>query len=184
MTADLVGDAALRAPGRRLHRAARQVRRGRHHPGAARVSRHSVHGAGSRGVRAVVGQVGHQAPVRREGHPDAGVGHADRRRVQGDGCGHRARPHPRGGRRLPGRGQAGRQGSALGFAASTPPRVLPTRCSRRSRYDTSAIVERWIEGTELAVSVLGEGDDALVLPAVEIVPTARALRLLGAHDSR
>jgi D-alanine-D-alanine ligase len=33
------------------------------------------------------------------------------------------------------------------------------------------MVEAWIEGTELAVSVLGEGEDALVLPAVEIVPT-------------
>ncbi len=64
-------DAAKRAPGRRLHRAARQVRRGRHDPGAARVPRHPVHRSRRRVVCAVVGQVGHQAPLRREGHPDA-----------------------------------------------------------------------------------------------------------------
>ena len=152
------GDAAERAPGRRLHRAARQVRRGRHHPGAARVPRHPVHRAGRGLLRAVVGQVRHQAPLRREGHPHARVGHAHLRRVQGDGRGDRARPGGRSRRRLPGRGQAGSAGlGARPDGASTRPRASPTRCSRRCRFDTSALVEKWVEGTELAVSVLGRG---------------------------
>jgi len=63
-----------------------------------------------------------------------------------------------------------RQGSALGLY----------KCDRESQvaealldalgYDTSAVVERWVDGTELAVSVLGEGDTLEVLPPVEIVP--------------
>ncbi|MCH4221671.1 MAG: D-alanine--D-alanine ligase [Eggerthellaceae bacterium] len=39
-------------------------------------------------------------------------------------------------------------------------------------YDDEVIVEQWIEGTELAVSILGSGWDAHVLPPVEIVPTS------------
>jgi D-alanine-D-alanine ligase len=64
----------------------------------------------------------------------------------------------------------GRQGSALGFRRVESAEDLADALLSALSYDTSAIVEGWIEGTELAVSVLGEGDDALVLPAVEIVP--------------
>ena len=64
-----------------------------------------------------------------------------------------------------------RQGSALGLRRVDSADGLADALLTALSYDTSAIVERWIEGTELAVSVLGEGVDALVLPAVEIVPT-------------
>ena len=64
-----------------------------------------------------------------------------------------------------------RQGSALGLRRVDTPEGLADALLSALSYDTAAIVERWIEGTELAVSVLGEGEDALVLPAVEIVPT-------------
>ena len=37
-------------------------------------------------------------------------------------------------------------------------------------YDAEVIIEQWIEGVELAVSILGEGWDAHALPPVEIVP--------------
>lgn len=37
-------------------------------------------------------------------------------------------------------------------------------------YDEEVVIEQWIEGVEVAVSILGEGWDAQVLPPVEIVP--------------
>ncbi|NTW29012.1 MAG: D-alanine--D-alanine ligase [Coriobacteriia bacterium] len=64
----------------------------------------------------------------------------------------------------------GRQGSALGLRRVDSADGLVDALLEALSYDTSAVVERWIEGTELAVSVLGEGPDAKVLPAVEIVP--------------
>jgi len=63
-----------------------------------------------------------------------------------------------------------RQGSALGLAKCESESELAEALLDALGYDTAAIVERWIEGTELAVSVLGDGDDLQVLPAVEIVP--------------
>ncbi len=64
-----------------------------------------------------------------------------------------------------------RQGSALGFQRIDSAEGLADALLSALSYDTSAMVERWIDGTELAVSVLGEGEDAVVLPPVEIVPT-------------
>jgi len=65
----------------------------------------------------------------------------------------------------------GRQGSALGFKRVADAEGLADAMLAALSFDTSVIIERWIEGTELAISVLGAGSDALVLPAVEIVPT-------------
>jgi D-alanine-D-alanine ligase len=65
----------------------------------------------------------------------------------------------------------GRQGSALGFRRVESAETLADTLLSALSYDTSVVVEGWIDGVELAVSVLGGGDDALVLPAVEIVPT-------------
>jgi D-alanine-D-alanine ligase len=64
----------------------------------------------------------------------------------------------------------GRQGSALGLTRVDDPADLADALLAALSFDTSALVEKWVEGVELAVSVLGEGEDALVLPAVEIVP--------------
>ncbi len=63
-----------------------------------------------------------------------------------------------------------RQGSALGLARCTEQGQLAEALLDALGYDTAAIVERWVEGTELAVSVLGGGDSLEVLPPVEIVP--------------
>lgn len=37
-------------------------------------------------------------------------------------------------------------------------------------YDAEVIIEQWVDGVEMAVSILGEGWDAHALPPVEIVP--------------
>lgn len=63
-----------------------------------------------------------------------------------------------------------RQGSALGLMRVERSADLAEALLDALSYDTAAIVERWVEGTELAVSVLGDGPSAEVLPPVEIVP--------------
>ena len=40
-------------------------------------------------------------------------------------------------------------------------------------YDDAVVIEQWVEGVELSVSVLGTGWDAYALPPVEIVPKGR-----------
>ena len=37
-------------------------------------------------------------------------------------------------------------------------------------FDEAVVIEQWVEGVEMAVSVLGTGWDAYALPPVEIVP--------------
>lgn len=65
-----------------------------------------------------------------------------------------------------------RQGSALGLMQVEDRAALAEALLDALSYDTAALVERWVEGTELAVSVLGTGDRAVVLPPVEIAPKA------------
>lgn len=64
-----------------------------------------------------------------------------------------------------------RQGSALGMHRVAEQDRLAEALLDALSYDTAAIVERWIDGTELAITVLGTGDASRALPAVEIVPT-------------
>jgi D-alanine-D-alanine ligase len=64
-----------------------------------------------------------------------------------------------------------RQGSALGMRRVDNEGALAEALLDALSYDTAALVERWVEGTELAITVLGTGDHVEVLPAVEIVPT-------------
>lgn len=40
-------------------------------------------------------------------------------------------------------------------------------------FDDAVVIEQWIDGVEMAVSVLGTGWDAYALPPVEIVPKSR-----------
>jgi len=61
-----------------------------------------------------------------------------------------------------------RQGSALGLARVDSADALADALLDALSYDTSAVVEKWIDGVELAVSVLGDGDTTQVLPPVEI----------------
>lgn len=63
-----------------------------------------------------------------------------------------------------------RQGSALGLHRVTAADGLADALLDALSYDNAVIVEKWTPGTELAVTVLGAGDETEVLPAVEIVP--------------
>lgn len=61
------------------------------------------------------------------------------------------------------------QGSALGLTRVTGPGELPRALMNALSYGDKAIVERWIDGVELAVSVLDGPGGVRVLPAVEMV---------------
>ncbi len=63
-----------------------------------------------------------------------------------------------------------RQGSALGLMYVEEREQLAEALLDALSFDTAALVERWVEGTEVAVSVLGHGQNARVLPPVEIAP--------------
>jgi len=62
-----------------------------------------------------------------------------------------------------------KQGSALGLARVDTPDALPEALLSALSFGDAAIVERWVTGTELAVSVLDGPDGPEVLPAVEMV---------------
>ncbi len=61
------------------------------------------------------------------------------------------------------------QGSALGLTRVTAAEELAEALLGALSFGPSAIVERWIDGIELAVSVLDLGDGPQVLPPVEMV---------------
>lgn len=61
------------------------------------------------------------------------------------------------------------QGSALGLAKVEEAEALPEALLGALGYGPTAIVEKWIDGCELAVSVLGDAASPEVLPPVEIV---------------
>jgi len=62
-----------------------------------------------------------------------------------------------------------RGGSALGVTLVTRPEDLAHALVHCFAYGDIALIERAVTGIEVAVAVLGEGDDARTLPAVEIV---------------
>ncbi|WP_062305443.1 D-alanine--D-alanine ligase family protein [Demequina subtropica] len=62
-----------------------------------------------------------------------------------------------------------RGGSALGVSIVRDRDDLARAMVHCFAYGDTALVERFVEGTELAMSVLGTGDSARVLPAVETV---------------
>jgi D-alanine-D-alanine ligase len=61
-----------------------------------------------------------------------------------------------------------KQGSALGLARVEEPDALPEALLAALSYDDKAIVERWMGGVEIAVSVLDDENGPKVLPSVEI----------------
>ncbi len=63
-----------------------------------------------------------------------------------------------------------RGGSALGAAPVRTAGELPAAMISCFAYGDTALVERFIEGTEIAVGVIDLGDGPQPLPAVEIVP--------------
>jgi D-alanine-D-alanine ligase len=62
-----------------------------------------------------------------------------------------------------------RGGSALGVSLVTEADALSQAMVRCFAYGDQAMIESAVSGTEVAVSVIGHGDEAAVLPAVEIV---------------
>ena len=63
-----------------------------------------------------------------------------------------------------------RGGSAMGVSRVDKQEDLGAAILEAFSYDSAVIMEQWIEGTELAVGVVGNGDACQVLPPVEIAP--------------
>jgi D-alanine-D-alanine ligase len=61
-------------------------------------------------------------------------------------------------------------GSGLGAAVVRDAVALPAAMVGCFAYDSTALVERYVTGTDVAVSVVDLGDGPQALPAVEIVP--------------
>ncbi|MQA26018.1 MAG: D-alanine--D-alanine ligase [Micromonosporaceae bacterium] len=61
-------------------------------------------------------------------------------------------------------------GSGLGAQAARTPEALPAAMVGCFAYDSTALIERYVDGAEVAVSVVDFGDGPQALPAVEIVP--------------
>ncbi|MRS12614.1 MAG: D-alanine--D-alanine ligase [Actinobacteria bacterium] len=64
------------------------------------------------------------------------------------------------------------QGSALGLTKVEDAEGLAEALLTALSFGDTAIVEEWIDGRELAVSVLGDADGPRVLPPVEMVPVS------------
>lgn len=63
-----------------------------------------------------------------------------------------------------------RGGSALGTSVVRNADDLPAAMVECFAYGEPALIEQWIDGTEVAVSVVDTGEGPRALPAVEIVP--------------
>lgn len=63
-----------------------------------------------------------------------------------------------------------RGGSALGCTVVRDAQDLPAAMVSCFAYDDTAVIERFVAGTEVAVSVIDTGEGPEALPAVEIVP--------------
>lgn len=63
-----------------------------------------------------------------------------------------------------------RGGSAMGISRVEKQDDVGTAVLEAFSFDSAVIFEQWIQGAELAVGVVGNGDNLRVLPPVEIVP--------------
>jgi D-alanine-D-alanine ligase len=63
-----------------------------------------------------------------------------------------------------------RGGSAMGITKVTRTEDLASALLDAFSFDSDALIEQWVEGTEVAVAVIGCGSAARVLPPVEIRP--------------
>ena len=123
---------AARAPGRRVRRAARPGRRGRHRPGAARARRRALHRLDARRLRALLGQDRRQAPDARRRDPDARLLLVQRRPHSTSSARPRRCPRSRSGSTS--RSSSSPRARARRWASSSPARrrTSPARSSRRS----------------------------------------------------
>lgn len=67
------------------------------------------------------------------------------------------------------------QGSALGIRFARTPSDVPAALIAAFSYDTRVLLERHVQGRDLAVSVLERGGEPRALPVVEAVPNDEAL---------
>jgi D-alanine-D-alanine ligase len=76
-----------------------------------------------------------------------------------------------------------KQGSALGLTRVGDADHLPEALLTALSYGDAALVERWVDGTELAVSVLDGPDGPEVLPPVEMVPKSGVFDYTAAYTA-
>ncbi len=62
------------------------------------------------------------------------------------------------------------QGSALGIKFARTPSDVPTALVAAFSYDRKVLLERYVRGRELAISIIDENGSPLALPIVEAVP--------------
>ena len=62
------------------------------------------------------------------------------------------------------------EGSSIGMSIVHDPSELPAAIAHAFTRDDRVLVERFVEGVEVTVGVLGDGEAAFALPTLEIVP--------------
>ena len=146
-----LGEGAGRDPGlgrRRVPGAARPVRRGRHHPGAARTRRRALRRRRRAGQRGGHGQGVHQEAARRRGAADRRPGGAARPRRDRSTLDDRERLG------LPVFVKPARGGSSIGVSRVTAWDELAAAIAYARRHDPKVIVEAAVPGRELECGVL------------------------------
>lgn len=74
-------------------------------------------------------------------------------------------------------------GSALGVSAVHEPSELPTAMVGCFAYGDTALIERYVSGTEIAVSVIERDGMPMALPPVEIVPAGDLYDYTARYDA-
>lgn len=64
------------------------------------------------------------------------------------------------------------QGSAMGISFVVEAGELPRAMVSALSFDRKVLLEKFVRGRELAVSLLGDGGEARVLPIVEVIPSS------------
>ena len=158
------------APRRRVRGAARPRRRGRHGPGAAGAARDPVHRVGPVGLHPLHGQGDRQARAARRGRADAGLLRVQPGGVRGARAPREALPAIEERLDFPIVVKPAGQGSALGIKFARTAADVPGAIVSAFSYDTKVLLERYVAGRDLAVSVLEGPDGPEALPVVEAVP--------------
>ena len=183
--ADLVARLTELAPGRRVRRAARPRRRGRDDPGAAGGARRSptparawrpASAAGTRCWRSTCcAPPGSRRPTSTPSarRPSASWGRRRRCRRSSAQLDFPLVVKP------------AAQGSALGIKFARTAADVPAALVSAFSYDRKVLLERYVPGRDLAVSIVEEDGEPRALPVVEAVPDGtRLLRLRGALRDR
>ena len=169
--ADLVARLTAHRARRRVRRAARPRRRGRDRAGAARGARDPLHGLGRVGLhprRRTRSWPSTRCATRGIPTPDFFAFNETALR--------RARRRPRRCRRSRSGSSSRssssppRQGSALGIKFARSAADVPAALVAAFSYDRKVLLERYVAGRELAVSMLERGRRPAALPIVEAVP--------------